>query len=138
MEQMLYVCSVGMKMILETVVASLAPVGIEAVKQLITKWTGGYKPATIDEQLKLEQAEIERLKAIAELDRPIGSPSQWVVDLRASSRYVGALAVIAAGFSTLFMEGLDAAVIMTALDAAGICFGFLFGQRVLVNMKGRQ
>ena len=122
-------------MIIETILASLAPVAIEGVKQAITKWTGGYKPANIEEQIKINNADIDRLKALAELDKPIGNPSQWVVDLRASSRYIGALGVIAAGIASLYIPGMDSTVQALALEGASVCFGFLFGQRVLVNFK---
>ena len=119
-------------MILETIVAALVPVGAEAVKQLITKFTGGVKPATIDEQIRLDQNDIERTKAIAALDAPIGQPSQWVVDLRASARYIGALVVISVGISTLFIDIPDG-VRYSGLEAANIAFGFLFGSRIVAH-----
>jgi len=116
-------------MILETIIGALVPVGAEAVKQLVTKFTGGVKPATIAEQIQLDQSEIDRLKALAALDNPGGTPSQWVIDLRASSRYIGALGVIAVGISSVFMT-LDANIKQIALEAANIAFGFLFGSRI--------
>ena len=119
-------------MILETIIGALVPVGAEAVKQLITKFTGGVKPATIAEQIQLDQSEIDRLKALASLDNPGGTPSQWVIDLRASSRYIGALGVIAVGISSVFMT-LDANIKQIALEAANIAFGFLFGTRITAN-----
>ena len=119
-------------MIIETIVGALVPVGAEAVKQLITKFTGGVKPATIAEQIQLDQSEIDRLKALAALDNPGGTPSQWVIDLRASSRYIGALGVIAVGISSVFMT-LDANIKQIALEAANIAFGFLFGTRITAN-----
>ena len=116
-------------MILETIIGALVPVGAEAVKQLVTKFTGGVRPATIAEQIQLDQSEIDRLKALAALDNPGGTPSQWVIDLRASSRYIGALGVIAVGISSVFMT-LDANIKQIALEAANIAFGFLFGLRI--------
>jgi len=67
------------------------------------------------------------------LDQPVGTPSQWVVDLRASARYIGALAVIGCGISSMFVVGLPPAIYATALEAANIAFGFLFGQRIVNN-----
>ena len=119
-------------MILETIIGALVPVGAEAVKQLVTKFTGGVKPATIAEQIQLDQSEIDRLKALAALDNPGGTPSQWVIDLRASSRYFGALGVIAVGISSVFMT-LDANIKQIALEAANIAFGFLFGSRITAS-----
>lgn len=124
-------------MILETLIGALVPIGAEAIKQGVSKLMGGVKPATIDEQIKLDQSEISRLEALAKLDTPVGQPSQWVIDLRASARYIGALAVIATGIGTLYIAGLDPSVKMVALEAANIAFGFLFGSRI-VNTWGRK
>jgi len=121
-------------MILETIIGALVPVGVEGIKQLIGKFTGGVKPITIDEQIRLDQSEINRIEALAKLDNPYGTPSQWVVDLRASSRYLGALTVIAVGLSTLFLP-VDPYVQRIGLEAANIAFGFLFGSRIMANLK---
>lgn len=117
-------------MLIETIVGALVPVGAEAIKQLVVKFTGGVKPATIEEQIKLDQSDIERLKALAALDNPGGTPSQWVIDIRASARYVGALVVIGVGIGSLFMAGVTPDVQKIALEAANIAFGFLFGSRI--------
>lgn len=119
-------------MILETILAALVPVGIEGVKQAIVRLTGGVKATTVDEQIKLDNNEIEKIKALALLDTPVGQPSQWVVDLRASARYVGSLTVIALGVGSLFTT-VDASVQALALEAANVSFGFLFGSRVVSN-----
>lgn len=117
-------------MIIESIVGALVPIGAEALKQLVSKFTGGVKPTTIAEQIQLENNEIERLKALAALDTPIGQPSQWVVDLRASSRYLGALITIAVGLSTLYIPNTPKEVQIIGLEAANIAFGFLFGTRI--------
>lgn len=122
-------------MLLETIAAALVPVGIEGIKQLIVKFTGGVKPTTVDEQIKLQDADVSRLKALAALDNPYGTPSQWVVDLRASSRYLGALTVIGVGVTTLYIPDMPAEVLSVAMEASSVCFGFLFGQRIIVNAK---
>ena len=116
-------------MIIETIVGALVPVGAEAIKQLVTKFTGGVKPTTIAEQIQLDRSNIDRLNALAALDNPGGTPSQWVIDLRASSRYLGALATIAVGLSTLFIQ-MDVKIQEIGLEAANIAFGFLFGSRI--------
>lgn len=121
-------------MILESIIGALIPLVVEGGKQVVNKWVGGVKATTVDEQIKLDNSEIERMKALATLDTPVGTPSQWVVDLRASSRYVGALTVIVVGLSTLFFK-LDPAIQTLGLEAANIAFGFLFGSRLLVSRK---
>lgn len=122
-------------MLVETIVAALVPVGIEGIKQAIVKWTGGVKPTTIDDQIKLQDAEIRRIEALAALDNPYGTPSQWVIDLRASSRYIGALVVILAGILCLYLPNQDDAVVAIAMEGVGVVFGFLFGQRIVINTK---
>ncbi len=124
-------------MILETILAALVPVGVEGVKQVINKFTGGVQPVSVDEQIKLQDADIRRLEALAKLDDPHGTPSQWVVDLRASSRYLGALGVIAAGVFTLYIPNMPQEIVAIAMEGASVCFGFLFGQRIVVNFKGK-
>lgn len=124
-------------MLLETIVAALVPVGVEGIKQAITRLTGGVRPTSVDEQIKLQESDIRRLEALAALDDPHGTPSQWVVDLRASSRYVGALVVIAAGVITLYVPDLQQEIIAIAMEAASVCFGFLFGQRIILSFKGK-
>jgi hypothetical protein len=122
-------------MILESIIGALIPVGVEGVKQLIGHLAGDVKPISVDEQIKLDQNEIERIKALALLDTPVGTPSQWVVDLRASSRYIGALVTIAVGLSTLYMADLPKEVQIIGLEAANIAFGFLFGTRIIASQK---
>lgn len=121
-------------MILESIIGALVPVGVEGIKQLMTNFFGGVKATSIDDQIKLDANEIEKIKALAELDKPIGQPSQWVVDLRASARYIGALAVITVGISTLYAP-VDVHIQAIALEAANIAFGFLFGSRIVAGLK---
>jgi hypothetical protein len=124
-----------MSMLLTTLLSALLPVGVESIKQVVVSKLGGVKATTVDEQIRLDQNDVEKLKALAALDTPGGTPSQWVVDLRASARYVGALGVISVGVSCIFFPGIDAAVKIIALDAANIAFGFLFGSRIVASWK---
>ena len=124
-------------MIIETIVGALVPVGVEGIKQLIARVAGGVRPTSVAEQIQLEQSEIAKLEAIAKLDNPGGTPSQWVIDLRASSRYIGALVTIAVGLSTLYVN-MPEPVQMIGLQAANIAFGFLFGSRIVANFGNKK
>jgi hypothetical protein len=121
-------------MILDTIIGALVPVGIDGIKSLIGMFTGGVKPLNVDDQIKLDQNDIAKLEAIAKLDNPYGQPSQWVVDLRASSRYLGALFVIVVGIGTLFLS-VAPEIQRIGIEAANIAFGFLFGTRIMANLK---
>lgn len=119
-------------MLIETIVAALIPIAAEGIKQGLGKlFGGGVKPVTIDDQIKLDNNEIERAKALATLDNPGGTPSQWVVDLRASSRYIAAWACIGIGSYLLTVPTL----MVAGTELIGVAFGFLFGTRIVMNWK---
>lgn len=120
-------------MIWSTILSALIPVATQGVSQLITRVTGGVKPTTVAEQIQLDQQDIARMEALAKLDNPVGTPSQWVIDLRASARYIAAGIVIIGGFAIVFSTNADVAVKSLALEAANIAFGFLFGSRLAAN-----
>jgi hypothetical protein len=121
-------------MIIESIIGALVPVGVEGIKQIINRFTGGVKPTTVAEQIELEKMDISRIEAVAKLDAPAGTPSQWVIDLRASARYIGALFVIGVGIGTLFFN-VPAEIQRIGIEAANIAFGFLFGSRIMANLK---
>ena len=122
-----------MSVLLTTLLSALIPVGVEGIKQAITTKLGGVKATTVEEQLKLDEQDIKRMQAVAALDNPGGTPSQWVIDLRGSSRYVMAGVVISAGVVALFVPELPMEVKAVAYEGANIAFGFLFGQRIVTG-----
>ena len=91
-----------------------------------------------DEQTELERlrAENERLKALAELDRPSEKISPWVADLRASFRYVAGGLIIVSAVSTLFFNA-DLLVQDAVWNLAGSVFAFLFGDRMYFKFVKR-
>ena len=119
-----------MSVLLTTLLSALLPVGVEGIKQIITTKMGGVKPTTIAEQLQIDDSEIKKLQAVAALDNPGGTPSQWDIDLRASSRYIAAGIVILGGSACLFVPNIDFNVKALGFEAANIAFGFLFGSRI--------
>jgi len=122
-------------MLLEGMLASVvAPAAIDLIKNsfgaLTKKWVG----LSVDDEIRLQSADIERLKALAQLDTPGGSPSQWVVDLRASSRYIAIGVSILVGTSILiWFPGLAD----IGAQLIGIPFSFLFGERMYLSIKGK-
>lgn len=127
-----------MNFILQNILAALLPAAVDGVKQVISRYSGGTVQATnVDEQIKLDNSNVERLKAIAQLDNPYGTPSQWVIDLRASFRYIAAGVVILCGLGLAFIGGdsIPAAAKIAGLDFAGMAFSFIFGDRVLINAR---
>ena len=124
-----------MSILLTTLLSALVPVGVEGIKQAITAVVGGVKPTTVAEQIQLDEQDIKRMQVVAALDTPGGTPSQWVVDLRASSRYIMAGVVILGGIVSLYVPSVPTTVQALALEGANIAFGFLFGQRIVSNYK---
>lgn len=132
--------------LLALILPSLLPPALDAVKGLFgaaqRKWLG----LTVEEEIKLDEAAVERIKALAALDNPHGTPSQWVVDLRASARYIMAgisiVAGIGIGYAVMFVhngwsEEQMAFMFSTSIDLIGIPFSFIFGERLWKGMKGQ-
>ena len=123
-----------MSLLLTTLLSALIPVGVEGIKQGISALTGGVKPTTVAEQIQLDEQDIKRLGAVAALDNPGGTPSQWVIDLRGSARYLAAFLVILGGIGIQFSTA-DIVIKTAGIEGANIAFGFLFGQRIVTNYK---
>jgi hypothetical protein len=132
--------------LLSLVLPAFLPAVSDGFRALTTgiaqKFFGGTKPIAVDDQVKLMTAESEKMKALAELDRPIGNPSQWVVDLRASFRYIAAGLIIVgtgcmAGYVVVTgdMTAGSAGVINVCLELCSSVFSFMFGDRVYLNLK---
>jgi len=124
---------------METLIASVVlPAIIDlfkgGVQAASRKWIG----LSVDEQIKLQQADIDKLTALAKLDNPAGTPSQWVVDLRASFRYVCAVLVILVGCGALYAGGQAQSQELLAMgfELIGMPFGFIFGERLYLGLKG--
>lgn len=123
-------------MLLEILLPALLPAAIDAAKSLFGGLGRKIGGLSVDDEIKLDNGNIEKLKALAQLDTPMGTPSQWVIDLRASFRY------IAAGVSILTGAylGYKFTAVPDALELAGQLisapFSFIFGERLYFGMKG--
>lgn len=122
-------------MLLELILPAVLPAAMDGLKNLlggISRKIGGL---SVDDQLKLETANVDRLKALSALDTPVGTPSQWVIDLRASFRYIGAGVSILAGVGLMFYNPLIAEGLASQLISAP--FAFIFGERLYFGLTGR-
>jgi hypothetical protein len=113
---------------------AILPALIDGFKNLaggISRKVGGL---SVDDQLKMQAGDIEKLKALALLDEVKGTPSQWVVDLRASFRY------LAAGFSIFGGLFLLAKNIQPDIAAQFVAapFAFIFGERLYMGLTGKK
>lgn len=129
--------------LLPLLLPALVPAFVDAVRGGIGWLFGGKgaQPQNVDEAVKLMSAEIEKLKALAELDKPAGNISQWVSDLRASFRYLAAAIIIIGTILAVFAKGFGTAIpdefIDVLLTLSGSVFSFLFGDRVYLHLSGK-
>lgn len=119
--------------ILETaLISALAPAAVEALKTLfggISRKVGGL---SVDDEIKLSNAAVARLQALSLLDNPHGTPSQWVVDLRGSFRYIAAGLFVLGGLVFAFAVPSLAPL---GLEAAASVSSFIFGERMLLSLR---
>src|SRR3990172_2181236 len=127
-----------MTSILSLVVPALIPALADGIRGGFGRITGGAgsRPQNVEEQIKLMAAENERLKALAELDKPAENISPWVADLRASFRYIAGGLIILGAVSTLYVS-VDLFVQDAVWNLAGSVFAFLFGDRMYFKFVKR-
>lgn len=123
--------------LLSLLLPALTPAISDGVRGLIGKFTGGAtaQPQNVAEAIQLMQAETEKLKALAELDRPSGEISRWVSDLRASFRYLAAGVVILVASALLFVPGIDQSYVDMAWSGAQSVWAFIFGDRMYAYIR---
>lgn len=127
-----------MPALLSLLLPALVPVASDAIRGIVGKWTGGAgaQPQNVAEAIQLMQAETERLKAVAELDKPSENISKWVADLRGSFRYIAASLIILAAIASLYTP-MPPEYVGLVWDAAGSVWAFIFGERLLLKLKGK-
>ena len=128
--------------IVATLVPALIPSIIDAIKGLFGKITGidPAAPKSNAEAIELMKAESEKLKALAEIDKPVGQPSQWVVDLRASFRYIAVGFVV---LTTVIFNFIPDRFYNAETDAfmrqiCGSAVFFILGDHVNLRMKNNK
>lgn len=117
------------------ILSAILPAGVELIKNVGGALGRKFLGLSVDDQLKLENATVDKMKALAQLDNPGGTPSQWVVDLRAAFRYVTATLVILIGTTIVFLGASDE-IKDAGLQLIGMPFAFIFGERLLLSLKG--
>ena len=132
---------------LETLLTALVPALVPAVADAVRAGVGrltGTAPAapkTTAEAIELMAAQTERLRALAELDRPTGPISPWVANLRAAFRYVAAGVVMLWGMAaSLWGWGalaMSPDAIEFAQQGALAAFAFVFGDRLYMHLQVR-
>lgn len=129
--------------LLTTVLPALIPAGVDGVKTLINKLSGNKAaaPQTFQDALEWEKLSIEKLKTLAELDKPTGEISKWVADLRASARYVAVFLILIAHYVLYFVDATYKPVTSGILEQSALlaqaAVFFLLGDRINMALKGQ-
>ncbi|MEY3121059.1 MAG: Ralstonia phage RsoP1EGY [Bacteroidota bacterium] len=124
--------------IVSLILPALVPAFADGARGLIAKFTGGAggQPQNITERIELMKAEAEKLQALAALDTPTGEPSKWIIDLRASFRYVIISSIMIFTAVVVFNpDVVGATVVAVCLDMTGACMSFVIGERMYLSLK---
>ena len=125
--------------LLSLIFPAFLPVLTDGVRGIFAKISGGAggQPQNVDERVKLMEAEAAKMAAMAQLDGTFtGQPAQWIVNLRASFRYIIISAILLfTGIIVFFPNIVGASVIAVFLDMTGACMSFTIGERLYLNLK---
>lgn len=119
-------------MIETALISALVPAALDIIKSVGGAVSRKFVGLSVDDQIKLDTANVERIKALATLDDPHGTPSQWVVDLRASFRYIACGIFVIGGLASVYLAPEFAEL---GVEAAVSASSFIFGERMLLNFK---
>ena len=127
-----------MTSLLSLILPALVPAVADGARGLIAKFTGGAggQPQNIKERIELMKAESEKLQALAALDTPTGEPSKWIINLRASFRYIIISSImIFTGIIVFNSDIVGTTVVAIFLDMTGACMSFVIGERMYLAIK---
>ena len=120
------------------ILPALVPAFSDGVRGIIAKFTGGAggQPQNVEERVKLMEAEAAKLQALAALDGVNGEPSKWIINLRASFRYVIISAImIFTGVIVFTPDIVGTSVVAIFLDMTGACMSFVIGERMYLTLR---
>jgi hypothetical protein len=123
--------------LLSLIVPAVIPALTDGVRGIFAKFSGGAggTPQNLDERVKLMAAETEKLKALAEIDKPIGEPAAWVVNIRAIFRYAAITLIWIATIAAIFTPSVEKELTLIMLDLSGACMSFIIGERMYLSIK---
>lgn len=126
-------------LLVNAILPALGPALVDGVRGLAGKLfgTAGALPKSVDEQVKLYQAEAEKLKALAALDSPMGEVSPFVANVRGVGRWFAAgMILLATLYTAIFLPTNPNLPLLGAL-AEAVWF-WLFGEKVYMRVGGRR
>jgi hypothetical protein len=125
-----------MSALLTLLVPALVPALSDGLRGLFARITQGKGalPQSVDESIRLMEAQTARLEALAKMDALSPNASPWVADLRGSFRYVAVGGILAAAVAG-GLAGVEGAAMSMMLDMAGASMSFIIGERMYLGLK---
>jgi hypothetical protein len=120
-----------------TILAALAPVGVEAVKAAVSRWLAPdvFKPATIEQYSTMQNLQLQWFKAVTDAGGS-GITYQWVEAVKQLMRPTVAAIVILTWANQHGFLWSHAALDTGSVDNFASAIGFyLFGDRTLFYAK---
>lgn len=123
---------------LTMILPALVPALADGLRGLVGRIThgAGAMPQSVDERIRLMQAESAKLQALALLDAPGPGTASWVQSFRASFRYIAVSVVILATLGAAFAgeDVVAEGVMLVLLDLTGACMSFIIGERMYLKL----
>lgn len=125
-----------MSAFLTYVLPALLPALADGFRGLFARLTNGKGalPQNIDEVIKLMNAQTDRVKALADIDKPTGDTSVWVNNIRALYRYAMITIILLTTIFAVFTKQ-DVVVVAALLDMSGASMSFIVGERMYLGLK---
>lgn len=117
-----------------TILAALAPVGVDLVKTLLARFTGAeFKPATVEDWLAMQKAELDRFTAV-NVAGGMNPSYPWVEAIvRLQRPLLGGVVLSVWVWSKTYGMPSD------SIDNFASAIGFyLFGDRTLFHIKAKK
>lgn len=123
--------------ILPALVPALAD-GLRGIFARVTQGKGAM-PQSVDDVIRLMEAQTARLEALAKLDTMSPNVSRWVADLRGAFRYIAVGGVVLATVGLVAADAMGAEVadagLSMMLELTGACMSFIIGERMYLAVK---
>lgn len=121
-----------------SLVTMLAPVLIDGVKRVIGKYTGGPTPQTVDEYIQVQQADVQKLQALAQMDMA-SNTHPWVSDVRAMLRPTVVIVVTLAWAIVIVGDySVSDTIYSLVTNASASIWFYLFGERLYMGLDARK
>lgn len=113
------------------------PLVVNAANGLINRFIvpETVKPQTVEDVAKLAEIDVNKRRALNELDHVDGPTSEWVNNIIRLQRPIVIFSVLATFVTVHVLSGISVETIGSVDSLAAIIFSWLFGERFMINKK---